>query len=183
MEKKKWDQLVAGCIKDDRCSQKGLYKAYYGSAMRICLRYANNRDDAAKIMNEGFLQVFARIAAFKNEEFLRAFISSVMVTTSVRYYLSSLNNAAAWDDPAEAQFLLANETTVYEEQDHFDIMGVLGQLPLACRIIFNLFVIDGFSHHEIALSLNISPADSQTYLFKARNKLREILFGEAVTAI
>jgi len=183
MEKKKWDQLIAGCIKDDRCSQKDLYKAYYGFAMRVCLRYANNRDDAAKIMNEGFLHVFRRIAAFKNEEFLLTFISSVMVTTSLRYYRSSLNNAEAWGGPASTQSLLANETTMYEEQDHFDIIGALGQLPLVCRIIFNLFVIDGFSHHEIALLLNTSQADSQTYLIKARSKLREILFGEALIAI
>src|SRR5579863_4006335 len=178
MEKKNWDQLIAGCLKEDRSSQKNLYKVYYGFAMRICLRYANNTDDAVKIMNEGFFNVLTRIAAFKNEEFLRAFISSDMVTTSIKYYRGSLTIGSAWDDPTEIELLLTTENIIHEEQNHRDIISMLGQLPLASRLIFNLFAIDGFSLEEIAMLLNITPAKSQTYLLKARKKLRKLLFGE-----
>jgi len=183
MEKKKLDSLIAGCMKNNRVSQKELYVAFYGFAMNICLRYANNRDDAAKIMNEGFLKVFNSIAGFKSEDSLRVFISAIMVTTSIKYYRSSLNMEIVnhCDDLVDTQFLSSNETVNINvpEQSRCPLIRMLRRLPLPYRMVFNLFAIDGFSHEEIALLLNVAPADSQSYLLKARKKLKEFLLDDA----
>ena len=86
-------QLIRGCIKQDRKCQKMLYKAFYGFAMGICLRYANNRDEAAEVMNQGFMKVFTHIERFDTTRGpFKAWLGKIMMNVSIDYYRANLKN-------------------------------------------------------------------------------------------
>ena len=95
-------QLLAGCLVQDRKDQKILYKAFYGFAMGICLRYAGNRYQAAEIMNQGFLKVFMNLEKYNREKPFKAWLGRIMINTAINYYHSNLKMAYMEDlDKAE----------------------------------------------------------------------------------
>src|SRR5215510_10049518 len=102
MVDKEIHQLIEGCIKQDRKCQKLLYKAFYGFAMGICLRYANNRDEAAEVMNQGFFKVFTRIETYDISRPFKAWLGKIMMNVSIDYYRANLKMAYTEDlDKAE----------------------------------------------------------------------------------
>jgi RNA polymerase sigma factor (sigma-70 family) len=163
-------KLIAGCLQQSRRDQKMLYKAFYGLAMGICLRYAGNCYEAAEIMNQGFLEVFTNLHKYDMEYPFIAWIGRIMMNTSVDYYRSnielSLNNDL---DAAED---IGYDDLPDQKLNYDDLLSMIQQLPNACRTIFNLFAIEGFSHEEIATRLGISMGTSKSNLFKAREKLK-----------
>lgn len=163
-------QLVKGCLKNDRLSQKLLYKAFYGFAMGICLRYATNRYEASEIMNQGFFKVFKNIDKYDADKPLKAWVGRIMINTSVDYYRANLKisqteeleNAGHFED-----YNYADRNLSYNE-----LLAMVSRLTPAYRTIFNLYAIEGYSHDEIADMLNISPGTSKSNLHKAREKLK-----------
>jgi RNA polymerase sigma factor (sigma-70 family) len=163
-------QLVRGCLKQDRKCQKMLYKAFYGFAMGICLRYAGNRDEAAEVMNQGFFKVFTRIESYDDAKPFKAWLGRIMVNTSIDHYRSNLKMAYA-DDLDKAEHIsdgeLADRNLRYE-----DLLAMVQKLPQAYRTVFNLFAIEGYTHEEIAEMLGINTGTSKSNLHKARHKLK-----------
>src|SRR6202012_3001381 len=82
-----------GCIKQERGSQKMLYTAFYGFSMGICLRYANNREEAAEVMNQGFFKVFTRINTYDTSRPFKAWLGKIMMNVSIDYYRANLKMA------------------------------------------------------------------------------------------
>jgi RNA polymerase sigma factor (sigma-70 family) len=163
-------QLVKGCLKDDRLSQKLLYKAYYGFAMGICLRYAANRYEASEIMNQGFYKVFKNLTKYDITKPFKAWLGRIMVNTSIDYYRSNLKIAYTEElDKAEH----INDTDFADRNLNYnELLDMISQLPRAYRTIFNLFAIEGYTHEEIGGMLNISIGTSKSNLHKAREKLK-----------
>jgi len=163
-------QLIGGCIKQERGSQKMLYKAFYGFAMGICLRYANNREEAAEVMNQGFYKVFTRIETFDTSRPFKAWLGKIMMNVSIDYYRANLKMAYA-EDLDKAEHLsdgdLADKKLHYE-----DLLKMVQKLPPAYRTVFNLFAIEGYTHEEIGELLGISSGTSKSNLHKARQKLK-----------
>jgi RNA polymerase sigma-70 factor (ECF subfamily) len=171
MGKAELQQLIAGCLQHSRKDQELLYKAFYGFAMSICLRYAGNRYEAAEIMNQGFFKVFTNLHKYDKDRPFIAWVGWIMMNTSVDYYKLSLT------DDLDA----AEETGHHELPDqklnYDDLLAMIQQLPNAYRTVFNLFAIEGFSHEEIASKLNISTDTSKSNLFKAREKLKVMVIN------
>src|ERR1700679_632495 len=166
-------QLIRGCIKQDRKSQKLLYKAFYGFSMGICLRYAGNRDEASEVMNQGFFKVFTHIESYDTARPFKAWLGKIMMNASIDFYRANLKMAYAEDlDSAEH---LSDGDMVDKNLHYEDLLKMVQQLPQAYRTVFNLFAIEGYSHDEIAAMLNINAGTSKSNLHKARQKLKQMI--------
>jgi RNA polymerase sigma-70 factor (ECF subfamily) len=167
-------QLIRGCIAEDRKCQKMLYKAFYGFAMGICLRYAGNRDDAAEVMNQGFFKVFTRLNTYNIEIPFKAWLGKIMINVSIDFYRANLKTAFL-DDLDKAANVTDGEL-VDKNLNYNDLLLLVQRLPSAYRTVFNLFAIEGYSHEEIAEMLNINTGTSKSNLHKARQKLKQMIF-------
>ena len=166
-------QLIQGCIKQDRKCQKMLYKAFYGFSMAICLRYASDRDEASGILNQGFLKVFTKIETFDASRPFKAWLGRIMTNVSIDHYRANLK--MAYSDDLETAEHLDDGTYTDSNLNYNDLLAMVHKLPQAYRTVFNLFAIDGYSHEEIAEMLNINIGTSKSNLFKARQKLKQMI--------
>jgi RNA polymerase sigma-70 factor (ECF subfamily) len=166
-------QLIRGCIAEDRKCQKMLYKAFYGFAMAICLRYTGNRDDAAEVMNQGFFKVFTRLNTYNVEIPFKAWLGKIMINVSIDFYRANLKTSYL-DDLDKAAHISDGEL-VDKNLNYNDLLLLVQRLPNAYRTVFNLFAIEGYSHEEIAELLNINIGTSKSNLHKARQKLKEMI--------
>jgi RNA polymerase sigma-70 factor (ECF subfamily) len=173
-------QLIGGCIRKDRGSQKMLYKVFYGFSMGICLRYANNREEAAEVMNQGFFKVFTRINTYDTTRPFKAWLGKIMTNVSIDYYRANLKMAYAEDlDKAEN---VTDGELPDRKLNYDDLLAMIQRLPNAYRTVFNLYAIEGYTHEEIGEMLDISSGTSKSNLHKARQKLKQmILEAENVT--
>lgn len=166
-------QLIGGCIRKDRGSQKMLYKAFYGFSMGICLRYANNREEAAEVMNQGFFKVFTRIDTYDTTRPFKAWLGKIMTNVSIDYYRANLKMAYAEDlDKAEN---LTDGELPDRKLNYEDLLAMIQKLPNAYRTVFNLYAIEGYTHEEIGEMLDISSGTSKSNLHKARQKLKQMI--------
>lgn len=166
-------KLIQGCIKEDRNSQKELYRHYYAYSMGICQRYANNKIDASSIINEGFFKVFKHIKKYDHTKSFTAWIGRIMTNAAIDYYRANLKFANS-EHIAEYDQAGSDEI-IYEKLNYQDLLFMVQSLSPAYRTVFNLYAIEGYSHEEIAGMLNISIGTSKSNLFKARAKLMEML--------
>ena len=166
--------IVASCKNGDRESQKMLYKHFYGYAMSICLRYSKNREDAIEVLNDSFLKVFKKLDTYDQEKPFKAWLRRILINTSLDYI--RLNKKHFYhsdiDHVESAEFVeeIGLSSLSYEE-----ILAMVQSLPPSYKTVFNLYVIDGYSHQEIAEMLKISEGTSKSNLFKARMHLKKIL--------
>ena len=150
-----------------------LYKAFYGFAMGICLRYTGNRDEAAEVMNQGFFKVFTHIESYDITRPFKAWLGKIMMNVSIDFYRANLKMAYTEDlDKAEH---ISDGELVDRNLHYNDLLAMVQQLPQAYRTVFNLFAIEGYSHEEIGAMLNINPGTSKSNLHKARHKLKQMI--------
>ena len=166
-------QLIGGCIRQEGRSQKMLYKAFYGFSMGICLRYANNREEAAEVMNQGFFKVFTRIETYDTSRPFKAWLGKIMMNVSIDYYRANLKMAYT-EDLDKAEYVTDGELAD-RKLNYDDLLAMIQKLPNAYRTVFNLFAIEGYSHEEIGEMLNISSGTSKSNLHKARQKLKQMI--------
>ncbi|MGN6397435.1 MAG: RNA polymerase sigma factor [Mucilaginibacter sp.] len=166
-------QLIKGCIKQDRKCQKMLYKAFYGFSMGICLRYANNREEAAEVMNQGFFKVFTHIESFDTGRPFKAWLGKIMMNVSIDYYRANLK--MAYTEDLEQAEHVSDGDIADKNLNYADLLAMVQKLPQAYRTVFNLFAIEGYSHEEIASMLNINAGTSKSNLHKARQKLKQMI--------
>jgi RNA polymerase sigma-70 factor (ECF subfamily) len=166
-------QLIQGCVNQDRRSQKQLYKAFYGFAMAICLRYTGDRDEAAEVLNQGFLKVFNNIHKYDEEKRFKAWLGKIMTNVSIDYYRANLK--MAYSEDLEKAEHMADGDLADRNLNYNDLLAMVQRLPQAYRTVFNLFAIDGCSHEEIGEMLHINIGTSKSNLFKARQKLKQMI--------
>lgn len=165
--------LIKACIKKERWAQKLLYEEYYSKMMGLCLRYANHEEDALDIMHEGFIKVFNNIGKYQPGTSLTSWIRRIMVNTAIDYYRKSIRRRT--EDLEQAYDLSAQDADAISQCSEQEILEAVQQLSPAYRAVFNLYVIEGYAHKEIADTLDITESTSRSNLVKARMKLKEIL--------
>lgn len=139
----------------------------------ICLGYANDRDQAKDILQDGFIKIFASIKNYNNNGSLEWWVRRIIVNTAIDYYRKSikeLNNV----DIEEAENM-DGETSILENIYEKELLSLIQKLPEGSRIIFNLFVIEGYNHLEISELLNISQGTSKSQFSRARLLLKEMI--------
>jgi len=166
-------RLCEGCARQDRASQKALYKEFYSYGMSVCLRYADSRDEAAEILNDGFMKIFSSWSMFDFNKPFRPWLRRILVNLSInRYHQRQREIETAeiseFNNEADGEKILSGIS--YQE-----VIDLLHKLPPSYRTVFNLHVIEGYSHEEIAKLLNISVGTSKSNLFKAKEQLKKIV--------
>jgi len=150
-----------------------LYKAFYGFSMGICLRYANDREEAAEVMNQGFFKVFTHIESFDISRPFKAWLGKIMMNVSIDYYRANLK--MAYTEDLEQAEHISDGDVADKNLNYADLLAMVQKLPQAYRTVFNLFAIEGYSHEEIASMLNINAGTSKSNLHKARQKLKNMI--------
>lgn len=167
-------EIINGCRKQQRDSQKQLYQRFYGYGMSITLRYAQSRDEAAAILNDAFMKVFTNIDQYDMNRPFKPWLRQIIVHTAINYFHKHKN------DPEQevldaARHKLNNKETITSGISYDEIIEMVQQLSPAYRTVFNLHVIEGYKHKEIAEMLGISEGTSKSNLSKARQNLQSIL--------
>lgn len=165
--------FIRACVHKERWAQKLLYEEYYSKMIGVCLRYSNNEDDALDILHEGFIKVFKHIGKYQPGTSLSAWIRRIMVNTAIDYYRKNIRRRT--EDIEQAFNLSSNEADAISQCTEKEILEAVQRLSPAYRTVFNLYVIEGYSHKEIANALEITESTSRSNLVKARMKLKEIL--------
>lgn len=170
--------FVAACVQNERWAQQKLYEVFYPSVMPLCMRYSNNSDDAMDIMHEGFIKIFRNISKYKVGTSLNSWIKRIMINTAIDHYRKMSRRRTENLDTAYS--LSSSDPNVVSHMTVKEIMGCLQKLTPAYRNVFNLYVIEGFSHREIANRMGITESTSRSNLVKARKKLQGLLAAQGM---
>jgi RNA polymerase sigma-70 factor (ECF subfamily) len=166
-------KLIQGCIRGERVSQKLLYEEFFGYALSICIRYCKSKDEAYEILNDGFLKVFTKINMYDADKPFKFWLRRIMINTSLDHYRRNLK-FYNHQDLDELNNVSVN-ASIIQDLAYEEIIDKIQMLPPSYRMVFNLSVIDGYKHEEIAEKLGISVGTSKSHLFKAREKLKVML--------
>lgn len=165
--------LIRACVRRERWAQKVLYEEYYSRMMGVCLRYANHEEEALDILHEGFIKVFRHIEKYQPGTSLSAWIRRIMVNTSIDYYRKNARRRT--EGMEEAYDISTNDPDAISQCTEQEILEAIQELTPSYRAVFNLYVIEGYAHKEIAELLDITESTSRSNLVKARLKLKAIL--------
>jgi len=175
-------KLIRGCIeRDDKC-QRTFYEHYYGFALKTVFRYIYKYDKATDIVNDGFVKIFNSLEKFQlakqnidTEKILMGWMKRILINTAIDELrrLQTIPEigelpAYIWEEMDRSQN--ADQVILYKE-----LINEVKRLPPSYRNVFNMFVIDGFSHNEIANVLGISEGTSKSALAKAKAQLKKFL--------
>jgi len=167
--------LIQGCKRNDRDSQRLLYQHYYAYALSICVRYSRNMNEAKEVVNDGFMKVFAKIDQYNLESPFKGWLRKIMINTSIDQYRKELKHQQK--DSIKHAHKSFTDPQAIAELSHEELIGLVQKLSPSYRAVFNLYVIDGYTHDEIGKLLNISSGTSKSNLLKARENLRKMLEG------
>ncbi len=173
--KKDEKEFIQACVREEEWAQKQLYETYYSTMYPVCLRYAVDEEEALDILHEGFIKIFRHISKYTIGTSLTAWIRRIMVNTSIDYYRKKSRRRT--EDIDNARGITNNDPDVVSQLSAEEIIAALQKLSPAYRAVFNLYVIEGFSHREVAEQLDITESTSRSNLVKARTKLKQILIA------
>ena len=147
---------------------------YYAYGMSITLRYADSREEAAEILNDAFMKVFTNIKKFDSGRPFKPWLRRIIINTAINHFHKTKNRKEITDlDPADNK--IRSEEQIISGISYDEIIELIQQLTPAYRTVFNLYVIEGFQHREIAEMLGIAEGTSKSNLHKAKKNLQSIL--------
>lgn len=165
------EELIKRCIRHDRHAQESLFNKYYNDLYLIAMRYLSDHDDAEDVIIKSFTKVFKNLKqfTFKGQGSLGKWVRTILINEAIRS-LKSRKLIYSTDDIKHLD-LPNSDANALQQMQASDIMRMIEKLPTGYRTVFNLFVVEGYSHKEIAQMLDISENTSKTQLKKARNQL------------
>ncbi len=167
--------LIKGCIKGSRRSQNKLYEACFPYAMSVALRYGNNQEESFEIVNEAFVKVFSYLKHFDPTNSFAYWLRKIVINTAIDHYhlrKKLLDQTEFIDDT----FIIEPEVDQQLENiDAEELLKLIQNLPTAYRMVFSLYVIEGFTHKEIAAQLGINEGTSKSNYHKAKLQLKKDL--------
>ena len=167
-------ELIEGCARHDSICQKAVFDLHAGRMMGVCLRYARNKSDAEDILQESFIKVFDKINQFRHEGSFEGWIRKIVVNTALKKYTLLRYTAEKFNqDVSECEDLYSNDVSAFSHLSEKDLLKLINDLPDGYRLVFNMFVIEGYKHEEIANMLNINAGTSRSQLAKARAMLQK----------
>ncbi|MEN9699549.1 MAG: hypothetical protein RLZZ301_747 [Bacteroidota bacterium] len=172
-----YSALIKACIAQEPKAQRRLYDQFSGAMYQICLRYAKDSDEAQDIFQDAFVKVFGNLQKITNPHQLPGWIKRVFIHTAIDHLRvqarnqrnSSIDGAFHLEDP---------NVHILEELSKNEIMGLVQKLPPRARMVFNLYVMEGYPHQEIAQLMNITEGTSKSQLFEAKQQLKRALLKQ-----
>jgi len=173
--------LIRDCAKNKRKAQEQLYQAYFDAMFSIGRRYTKDEDRIIEWVNNGFLKVFKKIHTVKNPDALPGWIKSVVFRSILDGIRADKKyNATMFFD---LEHKVKKSDQIHSSYDYEVIMEHVELLPEASKNVFKLFVIEGFSHNDIAEKIGISEGTSKWHLNNAKTKLKHILIEKKIIAV
>lgn len=174
-------ELIEGCLKkDNQCFEK-LYNLFADKMYAVVLRYTKDREEAKDQLQNGFIKAFQKLSYYKNSGSFEAWLKRVIINNTIEYIRSAnhkrKNNEVEITDFNEK---LSIGSKALENLSLEELYNYIAKLPDGYKMVFNLYVIDGFKHHEIAKKLNISINTSKTQLRKARLQLQQLIIKDRI---
>jgi RNA polymerase sigma-70 factor (ECF subfamily) len=168
------EQLVHGCRKNSRVHQHALYKRFAPKMLSVCMRYASDRMLAEDFLQEGFIRVFTKLDQFNSTGSLEGWVKRIMVNTALQHIRRSKQEPSAAD--ADEGLVIADTAeTPLDALAADELMALIAKLPTGYRLVFNLYVLEEYTHQEIAAELGISEGTSKSQLARARQHLQKML--------
>lgn len=171
---------LQACIRGDRLAQKAFFERYKGKMFALCLRYANSREDAEDVLQEGFVKVFRDLHQYTGGGNLEGWVRKVFVNTALQH-LKKQKRTPTTTELDGQDFPDDAEPVHGDEPPAKNMIRILQQLPPGFRTIFNLHVLEGYSHPEIADILGISVGTSKSQLLRAKAHFRKLLESSLTT--
>jgi len=173
------EELIKGCIANDRHCQRALFEKYAGKMLAVCRRYESNHTPAEDLLQEGFIKIFKSISTFRNQGAFEGWIRRIIVNTA----LSSFRLPTAHYNQVDISEVKLNnaEASAIDRLSEKDLLQLIDSLPDGYKTVFNLYVIEGYSHKEIADLLKINEGTSRSQFSKAKNALQEKLKQSEIT--
>lgn len=165
-------ELIQGCIRQDRKAQQALYEQFAPLVTGICRRYLKREEDAEDVLVETMFKVFNRLPDFKGEGSFEGWIRRIAVNEALMFLRK--NNRIGTSETL-LDFDLPTQTTVVDTLSMNDILNALDKLPDGYRTVFNLYVIEGYKHREIADLLGVSINTSKSQLVMAKERMQTAL--------
>jgi RNA polymerase sigma factor (sigma-70 family) len=176
-------EIVNGCLNDNRRSQEALFKMFYGKMLAVCSRYISDQDTAQEVLQEGFIKVFDKLEVFDFKGSFEGWVRRIIVNTAIDSIRKSKRAPILKDKDTDfkmdsTDLLEESETLKLTELKANIALKAVAKLSPGYRMVFNLFVIEEYSHKEIAEILGISEGTSKSNLSKAKMNLKRILTEE-----
>ncbi len=166
-------ELISASLKNDIKSQKALFDKYKNSMKALCYRYTGNNEDAEDVLQEGFILVFSKLKNYKFEGSFEGWIRKIMINVALKYIKKK--NKFYTEDIKTVYDLYDKNQDAISDMSSNELLNLLIQLPDGYRTVFNMYVIEGFSHKEIGQTLKIAESSSRSQLAKAKNMLRDLV--------
>jgi len=178
-DKEAVEKLVIACANGDQRSQQIVYKAFYGKMLGVCVRYSSNRDEAKDLLHDSFIKVFEKLKGFQNKGSLEGWVRRIVVNNAIDFVRAKKEFVLNYDDESQFDNIPDDSyfTSDIEDMQKLKaeiILSFVQKLSPAYRTVFNMYVVENYTHKEIADYLEISVGSSKSNLAKAKMKLRSM---------
>ncbi|SEJ26620.1 RNA polymerase sigma-70 factor, ECF subfamily [Dyadobacter koreensis] len=170
-------ELVLGCQRLEASAQTEFYKRYKAKLIGVCIRYARTRSEGEDIFQEAFIKVFRNITEIREVESVDSWVKSVVIRTAINYYNRTTRQQLLHEDLTHSDIILQSEDyeSIIDRMETELVIDIISQLPDGYRMIVNLYLIDGYTHAEIAALLSITDGTVRSQYHRARNVLMKKL--------
>lgn len=167
--------IISGCQKGKRSAQDRLYAKYSAMLYGVCLRYTNTKEEAEDVMQEGWVKIYKNISSYSMEGSFEGWMRRIMVNTAITGYRKNKKHMYQSDitDPINHEHYKTPENTADYTQE--ELLNAIEQLPPGYKLVFNMYVIEGYKHKEIAEQLGVNINTSKSQLSRAKQHLQNYL--------
>jgi RNA polymerase sigma-70 factor (ECF subfamily) len=173
------EYIIAGCLHNEPSAQRELYNRFSPKMLAVCYRFAQSREDAEDMLQEGFIKVFTQIHTFQNKGAFEGWIRRIVVHTCINFLkkYKKFNDSV---DLANADYVYIKEETIPSIMQAKQVTECIRHLPIGYRTVLNLYAIEGYSHREIATMLDIEESTSRSQYTRAKSMLENILIKKNI---
>ena len=172
------EELIKGCVAKNPVAQKFLFEKFSRKMMGICIRYAERKEEAEDMLQNGFIRIFEKIETFRSEGSLEGWIRKIVINESLTWLRK--NKVMKMNiDIESTKYIIPGNNHIGEKINEKDLLKMIQSLPTGFRTVFNMYAIEGYSHKEIGEILGISEGTSKSQYSRAKVHLQDMLLCEA----
>ncbi len=171
------EMLLESCRNGNRLGQKRLYQQFFSLGMSVCNRYSHNREEAEEMCHDGFVKAFSKIDDCAGVGSFKGWLRKIFVRSAIDYYRKYRKSQPILDDLEQAEGVFTESATPLDNISTDEKLRLVQSLPMAYRMAFNLYAVEGFTTTEIAESLHIAEGTVRSNLAKARQKLQIMILA------